>query len=271
MPFRGPLPRIAVSNAGTGIGPHSLVSVARSLGFDGVDFVNRRALPRGREHEVCRVPTGPGVECSIWLPSTSAAQQRLGRPDPSIQGSGRRIILRLPGDPSHLQEEKTTIRRLVSLCSRDESADLVTLAIPASVRHRGRLHLHRIRRVRAIAEEWDLGIALDFVDAIDREWEAEAAVALLHDRLAYLRFRVPWRHPGTGDDAGVIARTLRTCVDVGFDGTVALAPGLPYWLWWSEAALAKRAHHARLLVAEFFPGSSSVPQRARFEEESSRS
>lgn len=218
-----------------------LRAVAADWRFDGVDLDlthwwsrrrhSRLVLPAtSRRQTVRSVWVSPSCFQSVGgklaaIPEISAALDELEGVTIVVADGGDALGDRLRGERFELA---ATLRSMV------EERHRVCVGVRAATRAAGRAHLVRLRALRALTEEWDLGLALDLSDADDWQWEAEAAVFHAAPNLDLIRLALP----GATFDAHVRSRltmrTLASAVDSGFAGIFALAPHLPIWRWRSR-------------------------------------
>ena len=106
----------------------------------------------------------------------------------------------------------------------------IAVALRARNLEGGRRHLVQLTALRRLGEEWDFGIALDLVGAIDPRWEAEAAVSRLGSRLIMLRVdgQLLTKVPSYGRHRPA-ARALAAALDAGHTSEFALVPHVPPW------------------------------------------
>jgi len=122
--------------------------------------------------------------------------------------------------------------------------------------------LAELTALRHLAEEWDLGIALDLTDTVDPTWEAEAAVFRLGNHLRLLR--VPTcalDRFAIGKDR-VISRAVAAAIDQGMPPEIALVPTVP--LIQVASRRAKLANVDRAVEAIENRVASMKAQRAQF-------
>jgi hypothetical protein len=122
--------------------------------------------------------------------------------------------------------------------------------------------------VRHIAEEWDLGVVLDLTNEVDSNWEAEAAVMRLGDRLRMVRFTAPagdWPFPIYGRPIDQITtRVLSWLAETGFGGTLSMKLSLHFWNWSDPAAAASEAIRVgTALLSKFASQRSEAPHPPR--------
>ena len=138
----------------------------------------------------------------------------------------------------------------------------VAIGVRAVTRAAGRAHLMRLRALRSLTEEWDLGLALDLAHADDWHWEAEAAVFHAAPNLDLIRVALP----GATFDAHVrsrlTGRTIAAAVDAGFCGIFALAPHLSFWQWRNRDVLEALCGEGREKIVTMMRGERDALTRA---------
>lgn len=158
--------------------------------------------------------------------------------------------------PSTLIERVELTRRLVG---RDRS---VLVTIRAAQVLGGRRHLSDLTAFRHLAEEWELGVALDLTGSLDATWEAEAAIFRLGNHLRLLR--IPTRATdrlAVGQDR-VIARALSAAMDQSYPPEVTLSPSVP--IVWAMSDRARAEATAKSVLAIHSRVESFSSQRAQF-------
>ena len=158
--------------------------------------------------------------------------------------------------PATLIERVELTRRLVG---RERSL-LVT--IRASQVLGGRRHLSDLTALRHLAEEWDLGVALDLTGSLDATWEAEAAVFRLGNHLRLLRIPTTATDRLAVGQERVIARALGAAMDQSVPPEVTLSPTVPVLWMMSDRARAEATAKSVMAIQSRVESMSS--QRARF-------
>lgn len=215
-----------------------LQAIAANWRFDGIDLdLTRWWSRRGHRRIELPTPLRRPVIHSIWLgPSNfhdvngefaaSSSLMTLLR-----EAEGVTLVVADPGDAlsGGLRGPRFELATRIKAIAGDRHR--VCVGVRAATRASGRAHLVRLRALRSMTEEWDLGLALDLSSADDWQWEAEAAVFHTAPNLNVIRLALP----GAAFDARVRSRltmrTLASAVDSGFTGIFSLAPHLPVWQW----------------------------------------
>jgi len=135
----------------------------------------------------------------------------------------------------------------------------IVLSVPAVVNDDGRAHLARMRRLKRLTEEWDFTVGIELDRRADTTWEAEAAVYIAGERLAFVRVSTSVFHPRKphGDLA---MRVLRDCADADFGGSIAIMPDVSLWQAWRPNTLNVSFSHHREIVRRMFLG-HAAPRR----------
>jgi hypothetical protein len=252
------MPRVTLSIRATRwAGPPARVPAAIAAGLDGLD------LHLGRRLRARSVPLVPGhgfAIDSVWAPpSSSEARADLDRLILHVNELGvasRGAALVLDGDKVLTQgdERRATIDATERLRRHVPTRTPLLVSLSAKRLEGGRDHLRHLTALRHLAEEWDLGVALDLTDPIDETWEAEAAITRLMPRLWLLRVgSLDERGRGFGRPT-LTVRALAAAADCGFGGLIALAPSLPFWERWHSPALVRAyATVAERIRAQFAP------------------
>lgn len=158
--------------------------------------------------------------------------------------------------PASLIERVELTRRLVG---RNRS---VLVTIRAAQVLGGRRHLSDLTAFRHLAEEWDLGVALDLTGSLDATWEAEAAVFRLGNHLRLLRIPTSATDRLAVGQARVIARALGAAMDQSVPPEVTLSPSVPLLWAMSDRARAEAAAKSVLAIQSRVENVSA--QRAQF-------
>jgi hypothetical protein len=93
----------------------------------------------------------------------------------------------------------------------------------------GRQHLALLTALRRLAEEWEVGFALDLTGPFDPQWEAEAAVVRLGKRLLLIRVGSAAIAPSPIDRARVARRALMAAIERAPHAALSIAPQVPWW------------------------------------------
>jgi hypothetical protein len=239
MPHAYSRPHFAISSLSSPLFDFDdLRAVASDWRFDGVDLDLTHWWSRRR---LARIELPPQARRqslhSLWIPASGiAVHDGDVTLSPWLQAIVQSteeitIIVADSGDAlgDHLRgrrfEQASRLREVVGDRHR------VAIGVRAATRTAGRAHLMRLRALRSLTEEWDLGLALDLSNADDWQWEAEAAVFHAIPNLDLIRVALP----GAAFDAHVrsrlTTRTIVAAIDAGFCGIFALAPHLAFWQW----------------------------------------
>jgi hypothetical protein len=158
--------------------------------------------------------------------------------------------------PATLIERVEQTRRLVG---RDRS---VLVTIRAEQLLGGRRHLSDLTAFRHLAEEWELGVALDLTGSLDATWEAEAAVFRLGNHLRLMRIPTTATDRLAVGQSRVIARALGAAMDQSYPPEVTLAPSVP--LLWAMSDRARAEATAKSVLAIHSRVENVSSQRAHF-------
>jgi len=232
------------------------LSLASDLGAAGVDldlttWVGRRrpGLKLGRTGD-----NSLGLS-SVWISSIdleAVINDVAQKTDPIVKNLGARGLLavRLPGNEESGADYQAAKSAHDALSVLPWAAKAV-IVVPAAAPEGGRAHITRLRALRRVAEEWDVDIGFDLTSATDARWEAEVAVQIADPRLSLIRLiaRLPNVSSTLND---VYGRTLIACGDLGFDGTVSLAPTTPLWLNWHSSSVRRDLEHNRDIMHRIF-------------------
>ncbi len=260
-----PGPRFSVSSRSTPLlGADDLVKVAHAAAIDGIDLelggssLRRRLVNLERQEHL-----GRGGITSAWLPpATSVFDDLLGRT--LIRRGSFAVVEEEKGSTPNGRVQLAAAIRLRQVVP-DEAR--IALAIRPRNPEAGRAHLARLSLLRNVAEEWDLDLALDLSGSVDWLWEAEAAVFRLAPRLRLLRIAFPSPTLDTQTRSRLTQRTIASCVDIGFDGVIAVVCPIPFWRWRSLTALERSVNTAverlssRFGIAPVRPF-QDIPQRS---------
>jgi hypothetical protein len=126
----------------------------------------------------------------------------------------------------------------------------------------GRRHLADLTALRHLAEEWDLGFALDLTGGLDPTWEAEAAIIRLGGHLRLLRIKTAATHRLAVGEARVVARALGAAMEQAIPPEVALVSSVPIVLIGSERAKVEAIVTAAAVIKSRAAKAST--QRAHF-------
>ena len=116
------------------------------------------------------------------------------------------------------------IRQAVELAGQQRR---LLLAIRAPQLLGGRRHLAELTALRHLAEEWDLGVALDLTGRLDPTWEAEAAIVRLGSHLQLLRITTEATDRLAVGRSRVVARALGAALDLSVPPEIVLVPTVP--------------------------------------------
>lgn len=136
------------------------------------------------------------------------------------------------------------------------------LAIRAPQLLGGRRHLADLTALRHLAEEWDLGVALDLAGSLDPTWEAEAAVVRLGNHLQLLRISTEATDRLAVGRSRVVARALGAALELSVPPEIALLPTVP--LIRAGSARARAEATARAVAAIRARVARVSTQRAQF-------
>jgi hypothetical protein len=126
----------------------------------------------------------------------------------------------------------------------------------------GRRHLAELTALRHLAEEWDLGFALDLTCGLDPTWEAEAAIIRLGGHLRLLRIKTAATHRLAVGEDRVVARALGAAMEQAIPPEVALVATVPLVLMGSERAKVEATVTAAAVIKSRAAKAST--QRAHF-------
>lgn len=226
-------------------GFNGYIGLADRLGASGID-IDETTLAGRWISRVGRTDQANPITpiASVWLAGTDAAallgrdHERYARSIESNDvGGDLTLVLRLP-EVAGSDGDISTIQNAQRVLERSPWVSSVVIAVPAVASEGGRAHLTRLRSLKRLTEEWDLGLAFDLTARTDNRWEAEAAVHIAGSRLQIVRTGAPLLN-GVGRHADVHIRTLRACVDTGFGGTFSFVPPTPFWLGWHAGSIER--------------------------------
>ena len=220
------------------------VALADEMSADGLDVDTRRRLGR-----VLHMPSGdllsPTASIpinSIWLTESALPdfvdeyKNRFSAADSGRNWTGRLRIVMCLNESLGMADLSTRLARAQRSVQSLPGGGRLAIAVETIAPDGGRTHLHRLQLLRMLVEEWDAGFALDLTARADARWEAEAAVQIVGRRLEIIRVHTSMLDRGTSY-FDVHRRTLRACADLGFAGTISLAPTTPWWLSWHGATV----------------------------------
>jgi hypothetical protein len=168
------------------------------------------------------------------------------------------LIVKLPPADDSRADHAAAIAAAMVVRSLGPSTAIV-LSVPAVVSDDPRAHLARMRMLKRLTTEWDFTIGIDLDRRADARWEAEAAVHLAGEKLAYVRVNTMVLHRGERS-VDIAMRVLRACADSDFDGSIAVAPDVPFRQAWRPNALAESfAHHCEIVRRMFLGRSVPLP------------
>ncbi len=236
-------------------------SACASAGIDNLDLdVSNRLRHRLIARNLGLTLSHPDSVRSIWLGMD--VNPKIVPGDAKLVILPEQLLLDSQGGDESLFKQLERYKREL-----DDSVDLAVALTPRN-REGSRAHLGRISSVRHIAEEWDLGIALDLTKDVDSNWEAEAAVMRLGDRLRIVRFTAPngdGMFPFYGRPTDLMtSRVLSWLAETGFAGTLSMKLALHWWNWSDPAAAAVEAVRVgTALLAKFATQRTEVPHPRR--------
>lgn len=202
---------------------------------------------------------------SIWLPSSGfQGDQRVSRFVTIWEGAqdGEAVTLIVPAQGSLSSPMSSRqVQQAITLQREAPTAARVALAIHPRNPDGGRSHLIHLSALRAVAEEWDLELALDLTGHVDWLWEAEAAMYRMMPRLSLIRLTFPLPRLDAHVRTRMTKRVLAAAIDGGFAGAIALSVPLAMWRWRNERALASIAASAAGQLAERFGISAQYMSR----------
>ena len=238
----------------------TLFRTAKDAGLDGIDLdLTGRPLPRSPS-QVTAAADRHGVPIrTVWIPrpGLGTGWQRGRAIDLAVAlakaTKPSALLVDLPEPCAGRVSRALVIGVVESLRGAAASGTAIAVALRPWQLEGGRSHLVQLTALRRLAEEWDFGVALDLLGAVDPRWEAEAAVTRLGARLSLIRLggeaksgRGYWRHRAT-------LRAMATALDNGQRPTLAIAPTLPHWWQTASAAsvAAAAATQGRRIVDRF--------------------
>lgn len=193
-----------------------------------VDLDARRALIAPSVAAVGKSDeSGPVRIRSIWLPSRidglfsgSRTRRILAFLSASLETNATRSLI-IPPDTARASETSLQPRIRALLESQQFGHVRLHYGIDAAMLSREPRHLQQLLRIRHVAEEWDIDLALDLTGSLYPGWEAEAAVMKVLPRLAVVRL------PAEIGQRTYAGRTVATLADQGFTGTISVSPTSP--------------------------------------------
>jgi hypothetical protein len=238
-------PRITLSTARLHFRSRSnIVDLAQRLGADGVEIDAASWFSRLSGWRSVQFSRSGDEVTAVWVNPADLDAMACGLIDGvdqlsplSERSEGAQIVVKLPDLMGSANDQATIMkaRQALMACAW---ADGVTIAVPAVAVEGGRAHLTRLRGLRHLVEEWEMHLGLDLSARTDARWEAEAAVQIAGPRLSLVRLRSPLIE-GIGRHSDVHVRTLRTCAERGFAGTVSIATSTPFWLGWHRSSVER--------------------------------
>jgi hypothetical protein len=253
-----PRPRFAVSSRSTPLlGCDDLLRVADAAAVDGVDLDLTGSALRRRLAHVDRLPGLEGI-LSLWIPSAFCPTGDSPAGGGIVQG---RVVV-VDEERGATPNGKGQLGTAIRLREFVPDATRIALAVRPRNPEAGRAHLARLSLLRNLAEEWDFDLALDLSGPIDWLWEAEAAVFRLAPRLRLLRVIYPLPTLDAHTRSRLTQRTIAACIDVGFDGLIAVVCPMPIWRWHAPSALERST---RIAVERLGSRFGIVPVWPRFD------
>lgn len=170
---------------------------------------------------------------SVWLSSgvldmtvAAVVSGLRGQVGDAVPGT---IAVDIPPDGDAHQGIMAHLDALAGALAGETGPPRVALGMRSTRLVGGRRHLATLTAIRRLAEEWNLGIALDLTGGFDPQWEAEAAIVRLGKRLVLLR--VGSRAIGLGpiDRDRVARRAVRAAIERCPDLSISIEPTLPWW------------------------------------------
>lgn len=238
-----------------------LTRIAQAAQFDGIDVDTRQRRFRDSLSDVLNDDQiGSMRSTSLWMSPT-----RLERflADPKDRSGLRNLLRATKGIMMIVSDEGELSRGVKRSAAFDQAARLkevvgerhrIALGVAAEAQDGGRSHLVRMRTLRSLAEEWDVGIALDVHACADWKWEAEAAIYHTVGQLDLIRLTLPLPTFDAHVRTRVTMRTLSASIDAGFRGVYSIVPTVPFWNWLNADAIASRSAEARDLIIGMMRG-----------------
>jgi hypothetical protein len=139
---------------------------------------------------------------------------------------------------------------MATIASQIDQSCRVAIGLTPSALRGGRSHLVQLSSVRRVAEEWDLGVALDLAGRFDPTWEAEAAISRIGRRLRLLRLTASAPSRSAVGRDRVACRALHAAIDRAENLEVAIAPSAPAPLPVTPRAASRAAKRAGDYIGE---------------------
>jgi hypothetical protein len=215
----------------------ALDEIVASTFFDGIDLDLTVSGLRRKLTGIDRRAADRQIS-SIWVRCADHDAQELELIE-ALLGNAPLLIVDEPrSSESAVREQLAVAKRL-----REELSERSRIALAIRPRNAegDRGHLARLAMLRSVAEEWEFELALDMTADVDWLWEAEAAVARIASKLSFVRINYPPPLLDQHVRNRLTQRTMSACIDIQFEGVIALAPPVPFWLWGSRRALEERA------------------------------
>ncbi len=248
------------------IGLSQIHAAACEAGLQGIDLDLATPFRRWRHAHQVPIPGSAITEWTIWLPSGGFhgdhLDSRLAAMWEQMAHKGQQVTVIVPEDGANASVMASRqLRQATALQRQQTTPGRVALALHPRNPDGGHAHLVHLSTLRAIAEEWDLDLALDLTGHVDWLWEAEAAVYRMMPRLSLIRLIFPLPRLDAHVRTRMTRRVLAAAIDAGFAGTIALAVPLPPWHWRDVRALARVAASAASQLSERF--STGAPHARR--------
>jgi hypothetical protein len=241
------VPRFALSTRSSPLlGPAEYARIVQRASIAGLDV--DLVVSGWRRHALRGSPPRGVAAASLWVPASADSRS----PDfvaPWVERAAL-VIVEEAGDGG--ADRRIQLGAAIRLREVVPATVGVALAVRPRNAEGGRSHLVRLSMLRNLAEEWDLGLALDLTGSIDWLWEAEAAVARMMPRLRLLRLLHPLPALDGHVRARLTQRTIAACADNGYDGWISIVAALPVWRWRSADALERAASAATERLAVKF-------------------
>ena len=187
---------------------------------------------------------------SVWLSGTDlASRNTIEKAIVDDRKRPLRVVVRLRAGT--LEDDLSIVRSAYKLKSRYSWISGLSVAVPATALDGGRTHLTRLRMLGRFLEEWELDLGVDLNRQTDSRWEAEAALLACGPRLKVIRITYPL-HTVVDQKHDVLNRSLSTLAEMGFRGTLSLAPTLPLWLSWHRPSVVRDLVMNRSAVTRIF-------------------
>lgn len=249
-------PLVSLSTSASWLRVPTFCRVAREAGADGIDLdLSGRPLPD--PERVATVAERHGIPIrSVWVPPPSIwtawrSERALAAAVSVVRLTGAGCLVfpaPIGGDGSVSRSAVAGLSETaLGLCP---PRTRVVVALQHRHLEGGRRHLAQMTALRRLAEEWELGIALDLSGAVDARWEAEAAVSRLGARLMLIRLAADAAWGTSGGGSRVAIRALAAAIDGGHPVQFAVVPGLPFWQSGHAPALGRAYSSARRRIAE---------------------